>query len=121
MKVGINNLSNGQLPVKRQQCEGVSARHAPASRSRSGNSFNDCQLPSAAAGHRAVTPQPPSIIDRRLSNASKTPQPEEFTDAQVGQTASYWLRWVSTRGEKGPWCESVSATIPGQNYYVETF
>jgi len=25
----------------------------------------------------------------------------------------YWLRWVNTRGEKGPWSEPVSATVPG--------
>jgi len=25
----------------------------------------------------------------------------------------YWLRWVNTRGEKGPWSEPVSATIAG--------
>jgi len=48
-----------------------------------------------------------------LGNASKTPQLEEYTAAQAGQMATYWLRWVSTRGEKGPWSEPVSATIPG--------
>jgi len=48
-----------------------------------------------------------------LGNASKTPQLEEYTAAQAGQTATYWLRWVSTRGDKGPWSEPVSATIPG--------
>jgi hypothetical protein len=46
-------------------------------------------------------------------NASRTPQLEEYTAAQAGQTATYWLRWVSTRGDKGPWSEPVSATIPG--------
>lgn len=48
-----------------------------------------------------------------LGNASKTPQLEEYTAAQAGQTATYWLRWVSTRGDKGPWSEAISATIPG--------
>jgi hypothetical protein len=48
-----------------------------------------------------------------LGNASKTPQLEEYTTAQAGQMATYWLRWVNTRGEKGPWSEPVSATIPG--------
>ncbi|HTX21495.1 MAG TPA: hypothetical protein VMD27_06540 [Candidatus Aquilonibacter sp.] len=48
-----------------------------------------------------------------LGNASKTPQLEEFTAAQAGQVATYWLRWVSTRGDKGPWSEPISATIPG--------
>ena len=58
-----------------------------------------------------------------LGNASRTPQPEEYNAAQAGQTATYWLRWVSTRGDKGllvgpkdgegSWSEPVSATIPG--------
>jgi len=48
-----------------------------------------------------------------LDNASKMPKLEEYTAAQVGQTAIYMLRWVSTHNEKGPWSEPVSATIPG--------
>jgi hypothetical protein len=24
-----------------------------------------------------------------------------------------WLRWINTRGEKGPWSDPVSATIAG--------
>lgn len=35
-------------------------------------------------------------------------------DSEVaGQTAYFNLRYVSTRGEKGPWSETVSATITG--------
>ena len=162
MKVGTNNFSNGQLPVKQQPCGCVFANHTLASHSHSANSFNFCQLPFAAAGYRAAIPQPPpiiaglpsavawshptaegvssitkerqsvigwvhsmihripslaarcrSFIARRLGNASKTPQLEEYTAAQVGQMATYWLRWVSKRGDKGPRSESVSATIPG--------
>jgi hypothetical protein len=48
-----------------------------------------------------------------MDNTSKTPQLEEYSAAQAGQMATYWLRWVSTRGDKGPWSEPVSATIPG--------
>jgi predicted phage tail protein len=42
-----------------------------------------------------------------------TPYLAEYTGAQAGQMAYYWLRWVNTRGEKGPWSEPVSATITG--------
>ena len=38
---------------------------------------------------------------------------EEYTGAQAGQMVWYWLRWVNTRGDKGPWSEPVSATIAG--------
>jgi len=48
-----------------------------------------------------------------LGNASKSPQMEEYTGAQAGQMVWYWLRWVNTRGDKGPWSEPASATIAG--------
>lgn len=34
-----------------------------------------------------------------------------FTSANAGKTAYYALRWVSTRGDKGPWSEPTMATI----------
>ena len=34
-----------------------------------------------------------------------------FTSADAGKTAYYALRWVSTRGDKGPWSEPATATI----------
>jgi hypothetical protein len=42
-----------------------------------------------------------------------TPYLAQYTGAQAGQMVYYWLRWVNTRGEKGPWSEPVSATIAG--------
>lgn len=35
----------------------------------------------------------------------------EFPPAAGGKTAVYMLRWVSTRGEKGPWSEVATATV----------
>lgn len=35
----------------------------------------------------------------------------EYDGANGGKTAHYMLRWVRTSGEKGPWSETVSATI----------
>ena len=32
-------------------------------------------------------------------------------NAEAGKTACYALRWVSTRGEKGPWSEVAAATV----------
>jgi hypothetical protein len=37
----------------------------------------------------------------------------EFGGAESGKTAHFVGRWVSTRGEPGPICEPLSATIPG--------
>ena len=35
----------------------------------------------------------------------------EYDGADGGKTAHYMLRWVKSSGEKGPWSETVSATI----------
>jgi hypothetical protein len=48
-----------------------------------------------------------------VATDSGTPYLAEYTGAQAGQMACYWLRWINTRGEKGPWSEPVSATIAG--------
>ena len=48
-----------------------------------------------------------------VATDSGTPYLAEYTGAQAGQMVCYWLRWVNTRGEKGPWSEPVSATIAG--------
>jgi hypothetical protein len=44
---------------------------------------------------------------------TNTPYLAEYTGAQAGKKAHYMLRWVSTRGDKGPWSETASATIAG--------
>ena len=50
---------------------------------------------------------------RYLATDTSTPYLAEYTGADAGKLAHYWLRWVNTRGEKGPWSDSVSGTIPG--------
>ncbi|MFO0836885.1 MAG: hypothetical protein U1D55_00035 [Phycisphaerae bacterium] len=35
----------------------------------------------------------------------------DFTTAEAGQTAYCALRWLSTRGETGPWSEIAAATV----------
>lgn len=42
-----------------------------------------------------------------------TPYVLDHAGADAGKTAHYILRWVNTRGEKGPWSETVAATIGG--------
>ena len=48
-----------------------------------------------------------------LTLDSSTPYVAEFDGKFAGQKAHYMLRWVTTRGDKGPWSETVSATIGG--------
>jgi len=42
---------------------------------------------------------------------SRTPHTINFESVDAGQTVHYWLRWVNTRNEPGPWGNPVSAMI----------
>ncbi|MCI0358498.1 MAG: hypothetical protein L0211_08450 [Planctomycetaceae bacterium] len=44
---------------------------------------------------------------------TRTPHLVTFDGADAGKLVTYWLRWVSTRGEAGPWSAALAATIPG--------
>jgi len=46
-----------------------------------------------------------------LATDTRSPYLAEFDAADGGKTAYYMLRWVSSRGETGPWSQTVSATI----------
>jgi hypothetical protein len=37
--------------------------------------------------------------------------PVQENGADAGKPAFYMLRWVNPRGERGPWSQTVSATI----------
>jgi hypothetical protein len=50
---------------------------------------------------------------RFLALDTATPYVAEYDGADAGKPAHYMLRWVSTRGEQGPWSQTVSATITG--------
>ena len=58
---------------------------------------------------------PPPVSPEKLVHSSfgtRTPFMLEFTGEQRGKTIYYCLRWENKRGEKGPWSEIASATIP---------
>lgn len=57
-------------------------------------------------------PSGPSDL-RFLMLSTRTPAITEFTGPDGGKTAHYMLRWLSTRGEAGPWSETASATVGG--------
>ena len=46
-----------------------------------------------------------------LALDTRTPYVVRFDAADAGKTAYYILRWISTRGETGPWSATVSGTI----------
>ncbi len=57
-------------------------------------------------------PTDPSQL-RFLDVDTSTPYKVEFQGEDAGKTAHYMLRWVNTKGEQGPWSQTVSATITG--------
>lgn len=46
-----------------------------------------------------------------LALDTRTPYLVEFDANDAGKTAYYMLRWISKRGETGPWSQTVSGTI----------
>jgi len=57
-------------------------------------------------------PAPTSADELRfITLDTASPYIAEYDGADGGKTAHYMLRWVKSSGEKGPWSETVSATI----------
>jgi hypothetical protein len=48
-----------------------------------------------------------------VATDTRTPYTLVFGGADVGKTAWYWLRWVNTRGQCGPWGSPISAMVAG--------
>ena len=46
-----------------------------------------------------------------LALATASPHVADYDGSDAGKTAHYMLRWANTRGEQGPWSQTVSATI----------
>ena len=42
---------------------------------------------------------------------TRRPYAADYPGTDANKIAHYMLRWVNTRGEKGPWSETASATI----------
>lgn len=61
----------------------------------------------------AVGEAAPSSADELsfLSLDTASPYIAEYDGANGGKTAHYMLRWVKSGGKKGPWSETISATI----------
>lgn len=57
-------------------------------------------------------PADPSEL-RYVAMDTATPYLAEYSGADAGKPAHYWLRWVNTRNEAGPWSDTYSATISG--------
>lgn len=50
---------------------------------------------------------------RYLATVTASPCLHTYNPADAGKSAHYFLRWVNTRNQPGPWSETVTATIGG--------
>jgi len=48
-----------------------------------------------------------------IATDTSTPYVNIFGGDEAGKEIYYWLRWVNTRGECGPWSSTVSAMVVG--------
>lgn len=61
----------------------------------------------------AIGPAATLADARYLATDTATPYLATFPPEDAGKTAHYFLRWVNTRNQPGPWSETVTATIGG--------
>lgn len=62
----------------------------------------------------AIGSAPTNIADARyLATDTATPYLTTFAAADAGKQVHYFLRWVNTRNQSGPWSETTSATVGG--------
>jgi hypothetical protein len=48
-----------------------------------------------------------------VATCTAAPYTVKFDGAKAGKTVYYWLRWVNTHGECGPWSITISAMVVG--------
>ncbi len=64
-----------------------------------------------AVAPRADPPRADPAEFRFVTLATRTPALARFGGADASKTAHYLLRWLSKRGDPGPWSDTASATI----------
>ena len=63
---------------------------------------------------RSATRPPPTPASAAfLALDTATPYVAAYEGKDANKTAHYMLRWATRAGDKGPWSETVSATIGG--------
>ena len=71
-----------------------------------------CEIWAAITTQGQPAPAEPSDY-QFVALDTATPYLVEYEGSHAGKIAHYLLRWIKTSGEKGPWSETVSATIVG--------
>jgi hypothetical protein len=99
----IANIDFGQRGLHRLHYRNSDT---PDSRARPDNATG-CEI------RRHIGTSPPAGTDQfvYLETDRSSPFDVEYGEEHAGKIASYILRWINANGDKGPWSETVSATI----------
>jgi hypothetical protein len=68
-----------------------------------------CEIWAKVGGEAPKDPSELSYLGIATTNSYMA----NYDGKQTGTTVHYWLRWVNTRGEHGPWSNTISAMIVG--------
>lgn len=80
--------------------------NTPNSRAKPGD-VSGCEVWVKIGGTAPVDPSECTY----LATDTRTPYTAVYDGADGGKTAFYMLRWVNSRGERGPWSQTAGATI----------
>ncbi len=71
-----------------------------------------CRVPGVQLWRKIGDPAPVNESELEfVAEFTRTRMTLDYQMTQGGQTVYYQARWVSTRGDTGPWGELVSATV----------
>jgi hypothetical protein len=85
------------------------ARHSAEPHSHSGGRAATNEGGGSINGSAPIAP----LRLRFLDTDTRTPYVAQYNGEDTGKGAHYMLGWVNTKGEQGPWSQTVSATITG--------
>lgn len=98
--VTIDFSQRGQHKLEYRDSETPNSRARPAN-------ATGCEI----RRHVGTAPPDGTSAFEYLDTDQSSPYTVAYTDADAGKVASYILRWVHANGNRGPWSETVSATI----------
>jgi hypothetical protein len=96
----------GEIDTSQRLQHTISFRDAGATGKAKPDGVRGCEIWSV------IGPAPADIAAARyLATDTSTPYMMPYSSEDAGKTVHYFLRWVNSRNEAGPWSETVAATV----------
>jgi hypothetical protein len=70
-----------------------------------------CHAPGAEIWHKVGSPPAGPADCTFLATTTRSTHLAEYDDGDGGKSVYYITRWINSRGETGPWSDTVAATI----------